>query len=329
LIRPNLRAIVALALLLGLSGCTTVVGLGWPPFYPPVPNYPLTVTKAGTGQGTVTAPPSLNCGPTCQTGYASGNVVTLTATQAAGSAFASWSGGCTGTATTCQVTMSSAKTVTATFNIAAGDTTLPPVPTSVVVGAATLGPSAASYPVTLAPSIDQPCNCAVTLYTYDVNSYHWDFMHTTGTVTPANPSAPAFTLIVPYDPTGDSVIAHFGISAIDAAGNSSATIVGHTYTDIIIPANPNTNAKLTAAWSAPTNNTDGSLLTDLQGYRVYYGIGSANPCPSGTFVSTGLVTSVVLTGLTNTSPYTASIVAVNTSNVASACSAPATGVAHP
>src|SRR5258705_11563055 len=35
---------------------------------------------------------------------------------------------------------------------------------------------------------------------------------------------------------------------------------------------------LNASWPAPTTNTDGSRLTDLAAYRIYYGTGSA-PCP--------------------------------------------------
>jgi uncharacterized repeat protein (TIGR02543 family) len=83
-----------------------------------VPTYPLEVAKAGTGSGTVTSSPSgIDCGIACQGSYASGTVVTLTATAAAGSAFEGWSGACAGTAPTCQVTMSQARSVTATFNV--------------------------------------------------------------------------------------------------------------------------------------------------------------------------------------------------------------------
>jgi uncharacterized repeat protein (TIGR02543 family) len=76
----------------------------------------LSVTKAGTGNGTVTSSPAgISCGTDCSESYANGTVVTLTAAPAAGSIFAGWSGSCTGTGT-CSVTMSAAKSVTATFN---------------------------------------------------------------------------------------------------------------------------------------------------------------------------------------------------------------------
>jgi Zn-dependent metalloprotease len=78
----------------------------------------LTVSKAGTGSGTVTSVPGgIACGMACYGDFADGEIVTLTATTAAGSSFTGWSGeGCTGTGT-CQVTMSQARSVTATFTV--------------------------------------------------------------------------------------------------------------------------------------------------------------------------------------------------------------------
>ncbi len=81
-----------------------------------ITTYSLTVSKAGTGNGTVTSNPTgINCGTDCSENYTSGTTVTLTATPANGSVFTGWSGACTGTGT-CQVTMSQARSVTATFN---------------------------------------------------------------------------------------------------------------------------------------------------------------------------------------------------------------------
>jgi len=73
--------------------------------------YTLSANSAGTGFGTVTTSPA---GPT----YASGTVVTLTAAPTnLRSTFAGWSGGgCSGTSTTCQVTVNANTSVTATFN---------------------------------------------------------------------------------------------------------------------------------------------------------------------------------------------------------------------
>ena len=82
-----------------------------------VTTYALTVSKSGTGTGTVTGSPGpINCGATCTGSYNSGTSVTLTEAPASGSTFAGWSGACSGTGTTCLVTMTAAKSVTATFN---------------------------------------------------------------------------------------------------------------------------------------------------------------------------------------------------------------------
>jgi mannan endo-1,4-beta-mannosidase len=81
-------------------------------------SYGLTVAKAGTGTGTVTSSTGgINCGTTCTASYASGTSVTLTATAASGSGFGGWSGACTGTSSTCVVSMTAARTVTATFSV--------------------------------------------------------------------------------------------------------------------------------------------------------------------------------------------------------------------
>jgi endoglucanase len=86
--------------------------------------FALTVTRSGTGSGTVTSNTGgINCGSTCSATYASGTTVTLTATAASGSTFAGWSGACTGTSATCSVSMTAARTATATFNTSGGGTT--------------------------------------------------------------------------------------------------------------------------------------------------------------------------------------------------------------
>jgi len=80
------------------------------------PTYTLMVSLAGTGSGTVTSNPAgINCGTSCSASFNGGTQVTLTATPAAGSAFAGWSGACSGTGT-CQLTLNANASVTATFN---------------------------------------------------------------------------------------------------------------------------------------------------------------------------------------------------------------------
>ena len=78
--------------------------------------YNLTVTKKGTGSGTVTSDPSgIDCGDDCDQAYEEGTTVTQTATPDPGSVFTGWSGACSGTEV-CTVIMNSDQSVTATFN---------------------------------------------------------------------------------------------------------------------------------------------------------------------------------------------------------------------
>ncbi len=77
----------------------------------------LTVSKSGTGTGTVTSNPAgIDCGTSCSTEFAHGTAVTLTPTADASSTFTGWSSACTGTGA-CAVTMDAAKAVTATFTL--------------------------------------------------------------------------------------------------------------------------------------------------------------------------------------------------------------------
>lgn len=80
------------------------------------PTHAVTVTRSGSGTGTVTsAPVGIACGATCSGNFAAASGVTLTAAPDAGANFAGWSGDCTGTGLTCNLTIDGAKAVTATF----------------------------------------------------------------------------------------------------------------------------------------------------------------------------------------------------------------------
>jgi hypothetical protein len=83
----------------------------------------LTVTKLGSGNGSVTSSPSgITCGADCTEPYAFGTPVTLTASAASGSIFGGFGvGNCDSTPTnvSCQVSMTSNRTVTASFTVPA------------------------------------------------------------------------------------------------------------------------------------------------------------------------------------------------------------------
>ena len=80
----------------------------------------LSVTKSGTGSGTVTSNPSgISCGSDCSESYPANTTVTLTATPDTGSIFGGWSDDCSscGQSFTCTITMDSAKACTAVFEV--------------------------------------------------------------------------------------------------------------------------------------------------------------------------------------------------------------------
>jgi Bacterial Ig domain/Divergent InlB B-repeat domain/Fibronectin type III domain len=93
---------------------------------------------------------------------------------------------------------------------------------------------------------------------------------------------------------------------------------------------------LDASWTAPTTNTDGTPLTDLASYRVYYGT-LASPCLGGSFVQLAATTTTPppnqtvtyrLTSLTPGTQYYVALTAVDSAGSESACSPTASAVAQ-
>ena len=78
--------------------------------------YALTITRAGSGTGTISSSPSgIDCGAVCSGSFDHGTIVLLTATPSASSSFTGWSGDYTGTENPLQITMDGPKTLQATF----------------------------------------------------------------------------------------------------------------------------------------------------------------------------------------------------------------------
>jgi alpha-tubulin suppressor-like RCC1 family protein len=77
--------------------------------------YTLNVTKAGSGEGTISSSPTgIDCGSTCSAIFSDGTQVTLSALPVSGSTFQEWSGDCGGTGS-CTLSMSETRDVTARF----------------------------------------------------------------------------------------------------------------------------------------------------------------------------------------------------------------------
>ena len=97
-----------------------------PPTTPPPlgVSYTLSVALAGSGAGTVSGD-GLSCPGVCGIDVTGATVATLTATPAAGSTFAGWSGDCSGTGS-CVVTLGQDQAVTATFTLSNAPPSPPP-----------------------------------------------------------------------------------------------------------------------------------------------------------------------------------------------------------
>jgi len=148
------------------------------------------------------------------------------------------------------------------------------------------------------------------------------------------------------DPDGDDLTftvanlpswATFDASTGTVAGTPADADVGN-YTGVRLTASDGTDTaslqwsveveavslgSLTLSWTAPTRNTDGTQLTDLAGYHIYWGRTSGNYTESVTVENPGLTTYVV----ENLSPGTYEFVTTsfNKAGVESEMSAPATG----
>ncbi|WP_295388982.1 kelch repeat-containing protein [uncultured Thiodictyon sp.] len=126
--------------------------------------YTLTVTRSGTGVGTVTADAGtiLWNGNVGTATYNNGATVMLSVSPATGSAFTGWSGGgCTGTAP-CQVTMDAVKDVTATFIL--NDYTLTVIKAGTGAGTVTGGGTYA-YNTTVTPGATPATGSTFTVWT--------------------------------------------------------------------------------------------------------------------------------------------------------------------
>jgi hypothetical protein len=103
----------------GTGTCVTTVNAGTtvvPTFT--LKTFALTVGATGTGSGSLTSTPAgISCPADCSELYNYGTVVTVAPLAASNSLFTGWGGACSGTGS-CVVTMTAARSVTATFTAA-------------------------------------------------------------------------------------------------------------------------------------------------------------------------------------------------------------------
>ncbi len=77
--------------------------------------------------------------------------------------------------------------------------------------------------------------------------------------------------------TGVSIISISGLATSTAAGSATITATsGAVSGSTTLTVTAITTGSATLSWDAPTTNTDGTPLTNLAGYKIYYGTSSGN-----------------------------------------------------
>jgi Putative Ig domain len=90
---------------------------------------------------------------------------------------------------------------------------------------------------------------------------------------------------------------HSNIAISVSDGKSSRSLSAFA-----IAVNPTATSSATLSWTPPTQNTDGSTLTNLAGYRLYYGT-SATALTQSIQIANPSVSTYVIDGLTPTTYY--------------------------
>jgi hypothetical protein len=90
-------------------------------------------------------------------------------------------------------------------------------------------------------------------------------------------------------PTSSQVGTYKGISISVLAGTKIATLPAFS----IVVSEANSQSAVTLSWQAPTENLDGSALTDLKGYKVHYGAASKSYSDTIQVANPGLTAYVV------------------------------------
>ena len=108
-------------------------------------------------------------------------------------------------------------------------------------------------------------------------------------------------------PTATGDFSNIVISVSD--GTATTSLPAFTIT---VTSNTSSTGNAVLNWTIPTQNTDGSSLTDLTGYVIYYGT-SANPdaLTNSITISSGSTTTATIEGLTAGTTYYFSIASVS------------------
>jgi Putative Ig domain len=124
-------------------------------------------------------------------------------------------------------------------------------------------------------------------------------------------------------PTTSHVGTYSNVTIRVSDGTTTVSLPAYSIT--VNPVSSSTGAA-TLSWTPPTRNTDGTSLTNLSGYRIYYGTSSGSLTRTVSINSAGIST-YVLSDLSPATYYFA-ITAVNSSGAESARSAVASKVVN-
>jgi hypothetical protein len=263
-------------------------------------NFLLEVLKEGVGAGSVvSAPVGIDCGPACSASFPSDAEVSLTATAAAGSSFAGWSGACTGTGS-CHVNLDSDRAVTATFN------PLPVFPLAIHLANAGAGVVSGSGVSCSDPACSASLLAGSAVVLFANANAEWIFTGWSGACTGTA------TCTVTMDGTKD-VTAHFffiGPFTLPLSPAASTTVsAGQSAVfNIALQSHPANNSTLTlncsglptgTACSFSPNNipltagTSSSTTTQLTITTTAPTLAFGNPSANGTFLAIGLFATVI------------------------------------
>ena len=212
--------------------------------------FSLNISKNGTGTVS-SAFAGINCGTACSGSYTQGTQIILIATPAAN--FISWDGACTGSATTCTVTMDAAKSVTATFS-GAPTTTTTVAPTTTTTAIPTTTTTTTAPPTT-----------TTTLKPTTTTTTAIPTTTTTALPTTTTTLRPTTTTSVPTTTTSSTVTTttttSLPITTTTTAIPTTTTTALPTTTTTLRPTTTTTTAIPTTTTTAPPTTTTSSTVT--------------------------------------------------------------------
>jgi uncharacterized repeat protein (TIGR01451 family) len=257
--------------------------------------YPLAITSTPANGGSVTASPTSTDGY-----YGSGTIVTLTAVPATGYQLLNWSGDVAGTTSPKTITMSVARSVTATFSLNGPALAV----TSLHSGNFTQGQPAAQYTITVQNTGNGP---------------------TSGTVSVAD-SLPAGLTLVSMTGTGWSCAsATCSRADVLAAGSSYPPITGVVSVASNAPSPLVNQVTVSGGGSGSASGIDTLTIVPLQAQTISFGPLNSVAFGVAPFALTASSTSGLAVTLTSNSPAVCSVsVSTVTALTAGTCSITAT-----